>query len=205
MTQPNRPSPGFTLIELLVVIAIIAILIGILLPAIGAARKQAVKITCSSQLRQTGLALELYLQDFKEIYPIARPIPAPFLSITATDPPFYKVMSYYLPTDGPTAQNGDKTNNVHKCPEDNTVFNMAGISYDYNISLGGNPIAEYWLIRRRGLDSSYVRVLRDYDLRNEEDFFVLEDGSEFRDAQARHFDRNILFADGHVDFQLPGS
>lgn len=54
---------GFTLIELLVVIAIIALLMGILLPALGRARKQARATTCLAQLKQFGLAWFCYAQD----------------------------------------------------------------------------------------------------------------------------------------------
>jgi prepilin-type N-terminal cleavage/methylation domain-containing protein len=68
MRHPKLKT-AFTLVELLVVIAIIAVVIAMLLPALGKAREQARVLTCQSNIRQIGVIFNIYVHDHKGVLP----------------------------------------------------------------------------------------------------------------------------------------
>ena len=83
---------GFTLVELLVVIAIIAVLVGLLLPAVSGVKQMGRKAACLSNLRQLGIAVHTYAQDYGGHIPYG-----------PKAPPFTSPASFYPSTGAPTS------------------------------------------------------------------------------------------------------
>ena len=95
-TAPRRPRRGFTLVELLVVIGIIAMLIGILLPALGRARQVAQRTVCLTHLHQIGTLMLSYANENHGLLIPLGPLqdgvenaPGPVVTVAGSNPPIY--------------------------------------------------------------------------------------------------------------------
>ncbi|HUW20349.1 MAG TPA: type II secretion system protein [Sedimentisphaerales bacterium] len=122
---PRQSLRGaFTLIELLVVISVIALLLSLLIPALGKARSAAVRLKCASNLRQINLAIQLYLQANDQKYPCAEdPFPGGYF--------FWMGIwgSFVEPYLGTTIS--AERPSIMSCPENSTQY---GFSYAYSMT-----------------------------------------------------------------------
>jgi prepilin-type N-terminal cleavage/methylation domain-containing protein len=127
-TQRSAPK-GFTLIELLVVIAIIAILAAILFPVFAQAREKARQTTCLSNMRQVGLGVLMYAQDYDETFPLIN------LSYWAVQPALLKGVDPYI-----------KNKNVWSCPNATSKFPGLGVSAEQAWD-NGKPGYYIWMFK----------------------------------------------------------
>ncbi len=172
------PVWAFTLIELLVVIAIIGLLGAMLMPTLGRAKGAGRATACLSNLRQIGVALQLYVDENNNRLPIMRDRP-----LGTNSPPTNAFPSVEI-----VLSNQLGNVKVLRCPSDKQqLFEQTGSSYAWNSLLNGQK-ADSPDIFSLQLGSSQIPV-----------FF---DKEAFHKARGEKKGVNYLYADGHIKNML---
>lgn len=113
LLSSKKPQSGFTLIELLVVIAIVALLAAILFPVFGRARENGRRASCQSNLKQIGIGILQYTQDFDEKLPLANTSNILLGSLVAERPWHVTIQPYV------------KSVQIFKCPSNTSTSLLA--------------------------------------------------------------------------------
>jgi len=165
---------SFTLVELLVVIAIIAILASLLMPTFGKAKEQARAIDCVNNLRQIGIALQLYVDENGNRLPVMRDKP---LGTNA-------VVTNNLPSVDMVLSNHLGNVRVLRCQSDRQqIFEQTGSSYAWNSLLNGQKADDLTVL---GLHFNPHAIP------------VFFDKEPFHAARGPSKAVNYLYADGHI-------
>jgi prepilin-type N-terminal cleavage/methylation domain-containing protein/prepilin-type processing-associated H-X9-DG protein len=122
----QRPRAGFTLIELLVVISIIAILASMLLPSLTQAQENTKGASCANNMKQQGLALAMYIDEYDEFYPYC------YNAADANNPPRVAPPQHLLKYAG--------AQEVFYCPGDRstTTYSWWGLTIHPDFTRGGS-------------------------------------------------------------------